>query len=103
VDGKKEGLAEIVGRKNVLDDPAVLEAYSRDESFVPQAAPFCVVRPDNSEQVQKLVHWANRSRTPLVPVSSGPPHFYGDTVPGSGDAVIVDLRRHESYRPHRSK
>jgi hypothetical protein len=26
-----------------------------------------------------------------VPVSSGPPHFRGDTVPGIGGAIIVDL------------
>jgi FAD/FMN-containing dehydrogenase len=41
--------------------------------------------------VQKLVKLANETMTPLVPVSSGPPHFRGDTVPGIGGAVIVDL------------
>ncbi len=34
---------------------------------------------------------AKETGTPLVPVSSGGPHFYGDTVPSTGDAVIVDL------------
>ena len=38
---------------------------------------------------------ANETQTPLVPVSSGPPHFRGDTVPGIGGAVIVDLKRDE--------
>ena len=38
-----------------------------------------------------MVEWAIRTVTPLVPVSSGPPHFRGDTVPSEGGAVIVDL------------
>jgi hypothetical protein len=36
---------------------------------------------------------ARDTRTPVVPVSSGPPHFRGDTVPGTGGAIIVDLNK----------
>jgi FAD/FMN-containing dehydrogenase len=39
------------------------------------------------------VAWANQTGTALVPVSSGAPHFYGDTVPSVPGAVIVDLGR----------
>ena len=53
--------------------------------------PEYVVRPKNGGAVEKLVKLANETLTPLVPVSSGPPHFRGDTVPGIGGAVIVDL------------
>jgi FAD/FMN-containing dehydrogenase len=53
--------------------------------------PWSVVRPQNVVQVQELVKWANQTQTPLVPVSSGPPHFHGDTVPSSPGAVMVDL------------
>jgi len=42
-----------------------------------------VVKPTSVEEVQAIVRWANETGTPLVPVSSGPPHFYGDTVNGS--------------------
>jgi hypothetical protein len=91
--GDKSELVEIVGGENVLDAPAILESYSRDESFASPVPPRFVVRPDNSEKVRKLVQWARLSRTPLVPVSSGPPHFNGDTVPGAPGAVIVDLCR----------
>ena len=38
-----------------------------------------------------MVKLARETHTPLVPVSSGPPHFRGDTVPSAGGAVIVDL------------
>ena len=41
--------------------------------------------------MQEIVKWANRTSTPLVPVSSGHPHFHGDTIPSTGGAVIVDL------------
>jgi len=87
----KGKLAEIVGSENVLDGRKVLEDHSKDLSLVPQVRPRCVVRPRNSEEVQKIVKWANETQTPLVPVSSGPPHFRGDTVPSVGGAVILDL------------
>jgi hypothetical protein len=34
----------------------------------------------------------------LVPVSSGPPHFHGDTVPGVAEGVIADLSRMKAVR-----
>ncbi len=87
----EQALAEIVGRGNVQDDPQVLAAYSRDQSFVNTLKPWFVVKPRNADQMQKLVHWANQTKTPLVPVSSGAPHFRGDTVPSVPGAVMVDL------------
>jgi FAD/FMN-containing dehydrogenase len=50
-----------------------------------------VVKPENVDEVEGIVKWANQTGTPLVPVSSGPPHSRGDTVPSTGGAVIVDL------------
>jgi FAD/FMN-containing dehydrogenase len=91
IDEKK--LAGIVGTANVSQKPAVLEEYSADMSFVNTVKPAYVVKPRNSDDIAKLVKLANRTQTPLVPVSSGPPHFRGDTVPGTGGAVIVDLTR----------
>jgi FAD/FMN-containing dehydrogenase len=84
-------LEAIVGRDNVLDDAAVLEEHSGDLSFAPHVRPWCVAKPETTAQVQELVKWANATSTPLVPVSSGAPHFRGDTVPSAGGAVIVDL------------
>lgn len=90
---KKEELAKIVGKGNVLDDPGTLDAYSKDQSFVPTRKPRFVVKPDSVDEVQKIVQWANQTSTPLVPVSSGPPHFYGDSVPSATGAIIVDLTK----------
>jgi FAD/FMN-containing dehydrogenase len=50
-----------------------------------------VVKPQTNQDIQKLVKLANETLTPLVPVSSGPPHFRGDTVPSTGGTIIVDL------------
>ncbi|MBA7576664.1 MAG: FAD-binding protein [Dehalococcoidia bacterium] len=91
IDEKK--LAKIVGAANVSQKPAVLEEYATDMSFVNMIKPDYVVKPKNSDDIAKLVKMANDTQTPLVPVSSGPPHFRGDTVPGIGGAVIVDLTK----------
>lgn len=88
---RKEDLHAIVGKKNVSDDPQSLKAFAHDGSFVLSIMPEYVVKPKNGSEVQRLVKLANETFTPLVPVSSGSPHFRGDTVPSTGGAVIVDL------------
>lgn len=87
----KQNLVDIVGAANVIDNPDVLASYSKDESFATPMKPWFVVKVQNAEQVQKLVKWARKTQTPLVPVSSGTPRFKGDTVPSVPQAVIVDL------------
>jgi FAD/FMN-containing dehydrogenase len=84
-------LGEILGVDNVQDDPAIIEAYTGDLSFTLPVKPRCAVKPQNTEQVQKIVQWANQTHTALVPISSGPPHFRGDTVPGVENSIMVDL------------
>jgi FAD/FMN-containing dehydrogenase len=88
---KQESLVQILGSDRVSQDQAAIDAFAADISFVNAVKPRYVVKPQNSQEVQSLVKLANETGTPLVPVSSGPPHFRGDTVPGIGGAVIVDL------------
>jgi FAD/FMN-containing dehydrogenase len=76
----KEELHNIFGPYNLLDDGKTLDAYSKDKSFAQPLRPHYVVKAQSAAQVQELVQWANRTLTPLVPLSSGPPHFRGDTV-----------------------
>ena len=83
-------LVDIVGAESVSDDPAVLDDHSRDMSFASARRPSLVVRPKDAQQVEEIVKWANQTLTPIIPVSSGPPHFRGDTVPQQG-GVVVDL------------
>jgi len=88
---QKEKLVKIVGVGNVSDVQATLNEYSRDMSFVNTVKPAFVVKPRNADDIKQLVNLANKTQTPLVSVSSGPPHLRGDTVPSTGGAIIVDL------------
>ncbi len=88
---KKTELAQIVGDKNVIYDPAILDAYSKDSSFSKPMKPRMVVKVKNVDEVQKIVKWANKTNTPLIPISSGPPHHRGDTVASVPESVIIDL------------
>jgi FAD/FMN-containing dehydrogenase len=88
---EKERLVTIIGPDKVINEPQMLQAYSQDMSFVNPVRPAYVVTPNKADEVQKIIQLANDTQTPLIPVSSGPPHFRGDTVPGTGGAVIVDL------------
>jgi len=86
-------LTEIIGKQRVISKPEVLDRYSHDNSFTASIRPRLVVQPRDGDEVQKVVVWANETKTPLVPVSSGEPRFRGDTVPSVPEAVIVDLSR----------
>ncbi len=84
-------LEHAMGPERVSRDPSTLERHSADISFVNRVRPASLVAPKTAAEVQALLKFANDTRTPLVPVSSGAPHFRGDTVPGVGGALVVDL------------
>jgi FAD/FMN-containing dehydrogenase len=88
---EQAALASAIGPGLISLDRTELDNYSHDMSFVNRVRPASVVRPKTAADVQKIVKFANETKTPLVPVSSGPPHFRGDTVPSVGGAVIVDM------------
>ncbi len=87
----KQELAQFVGLENVTDDPQVLQAYSKDMSLEPAGAPNYVVKPKETDQVQKVVRFANEHAIPVVPVSSGV-HFNGASIPKQG-GIVLDLSR----------
>jgi hypothetical protein len=87
----KLDIKKVVGADNVISEPEILEKYSKDMSFVNAVRPDYVVKVQNADQIDKIIKLAKKTATPLVPVSSGAPHFKGDTVPSVGGAVIVDL------------
>ena len=87
----KDDLVKTVGVGKVYDNPEILNTYSRDFSFADSHKPVLLVKPKTANDVHEIVKWANLNHTTLVPISSGPPHFYGDTTPSRDGAVIVDL------------
>ncbi len=91
MDEKWAQLAELVGKRAVSDNPEIEEAFSPAYNLILPLKPRFKVKPRDVDEVQKIVGWANQTLTPLVPLSSGGPHFRGDTVPTAPDAVIVDL------------
>jgi FAD/FMN-containing dehydrogenase len=87
----KNGLEALVGKKNVFDDEATLDAYSKDMSLNEPRRPSFVVKPKDAEEVQKVVKLAHKHLLPVIPVSSGV-HFHGEAIPEQG-GIVVDLRR----------
>jgi hypothetical protein len=90
--GFAEALGNIVKPENVVSRPAILEEYSNDISFVERNRPLLLVYPESKDELKGIVKLANESKMPLVPVSSGPPRFHGDTIP-SQSGIIVDFRK----------
>ena len=89
----KDEFQAVVGRGGVTDDPKVLEGYAADNSYTAPRRPALEVSPATRDEVIAVVKLAHAKDVKLVPVSSGPPHFRGDTIPAVKDAVIVDLSR----------
>ena len=88
---KELSLMEITGNGGLSSKPVFEAALSLDHTLIKPFTPFLQVQPKNVDEVQKIVLWANETQTPLVPVSSGGPHFRGITYPTVPEAVIVDL------------
>lgn len=93
MNNQKSEIAKMVGSNNVIDDPAILENYAKDSSFCDPMKPRMLVKVSSANEVHQIVRWANKTNTPLVPISSGPPHYKGDTVASLPESVIVDLSR----------
>jgi FAD/FMN-containing dehydrogenase len=91
MDQNESRLKEIVGNAGVFDHPELGESFSLDHMLIHPNKPSLLVKPRDVDEVQKIVLWANETLTPLVPLSSGEPHFHGDTIPTASESVIVDL------------
>jgi FAD/FMN-containing dehydrogenase len=86
----KDSLSGVIAPEKIIDRPELLNEYSRDCSLVSAGYPWLAVFPGSLEEVQSLVRLAIQSKIPLIPVSSGHPHFHGDTVPEQG-GIMVDF------------
>ncbi len=89
--GIRQELAKAVGPKNFSDNPKILKSYSSDHSLDPPGMPNYVVKPENVQEIQKVVVLANEHKIPVVPCSSAV-HFHGATIPRQG-GILLDLAR----------
>lgn len=69
--GIHEALAEIVGKDYVSDNPEELFIYSQDPGTMDPKEPDFVVMPRTVEEVQAVLHLANREKIPVVPLGGG--------------------------------
>ncbi|MBW1808961.1 MAG: FAD-binding protein [Deltaproteobacteria bacterium] len=82
-------LKEIVGENNVRDNEADLYVYGSDSS-VHEAMPWIIVRPENTEQVQAILRYANTDKIPVIPRGSGS-GMCGQVVPIRG-GIVLDMK-----------
>jgi alkyldihydroxyacetonephosphate synthase len=96
----RESLSRIVGPEHVFTDESRLDEVSWDAlsegrlhpSKKPVAAlPLCVVLPDSTAEVQKIVLVANEEKTPIVPYGGGSGLMGGALSVRPG--IVLDLRR----------
>jgi FAD/FMN-containing dehydrogenase len=92
VDDLRSELARIVGPSRVADDPQSPDDSCLSAELAPAFPARYRVEPHTVDEVESIVRLANRTGTPLVPLSSGPPHLRGDSSPSVPGAVQVDLR-----------
>jgi glycolate oxidase len=97
-------LEAIVGEDCISSDPVVCEGYRSGPAGyeaglgyerVMTKVPGCVIMPDTTEEVQKIVKVCNRYKIPYVPYSTG---WYG---PRSHchveDELLIDLKRMDDF------
>ncbi|MBN2231157.1 MAG: FAD-binding oxidoreductase [Candidatus Thorarchaeota archaeon] len=80
-------IEQILGKEKVSNSDETLSVYSGKEP------PSLVVWPTSTEEIVKLVKWANKNSIPLVPTSSAGPKLRGSSLPKVKNAIIVDLSK----------
>jgi glycolate oxidase len=66
-------LRHIVGPQNVIDDPEQMHSYSYDETTELKWShlPEVVVKPENTQQVSRILQLAHREKIPVTPRGAG--------------------------------
>jgi glycolate oxidase len=82
-------LKEIAGENNIRDNEADLYIYGSDAS-VHEAMPQAIVRPQNTEQVQRIMAYADSEKIPVIPRGSGS-GMCGQVIPVMG-GIILDMK-----------
>ncbi len=85
---------ELLGEDRVRTDPTTLQPYMKimvaetEEKHKPSAAMY----PTTTEEIQAIVHIANKYKTPLWTVSTGKNMGYGSAAPATSGQIVVDLK-----------
>jgi len=83
-------LKELLGSEKVIDDPEELYVYSYTAYAVVREEPLAIVKAFSTEDVAKVLKFANEHRVPVVPRGSGT-SVIGASTPVK-DSIVIDLR-----------
>lgn len=72
----------------LLTDKDSLDHYGKDWTNINQPAPMAIAFPKTTEQVQKLILWANTQKIAIVP-SGGRTGLSGGAVAANGELVVA--------------
>jgi glycolate oxidase len=87
-----DNLKDILGQEHVLTSPEDLITYSYDSSAPPvDQQPLAVVSPASTEDVSKLMTYANERKILVVARGSGT-GLAGSTIPVPGSIVLLNRR-----------
>ncbi|HET7657559.1 MAG TPA: FAD-linked oxidase C-terminal domain-containing protein [Bacillales bacterium] len=84
-------LRQLIGEDRVTDNRTILERHSKDESYHEARLPDAVVFPETTEEVSKVVKFANEEGIPVVPFGIGS-SLEGHVIPLKG-GISIDFER----------
>ncbi|MGO4888659.1 FAD-binding oxidoreductase [Anaerobacillus sp. MEB173] len=82
-------LKKIIADDRVTTNETILEQHGRDESYHTPSLPDVVVFPETTEEVSKIVKYANENRIPVVPFGLGT-SLEGHVIPYQG-GISIDM------------
>ncbi len=74
----------------IITDPEILQQYGT-ATYKTTHQVSAILKPNNRQQVQKIVRVASTYKVPIYPISSGKNWGYGSSVPTENHCVILDL------------
>lgn len=90
-----EAFENIVGKNYVVTERALFESYLTDETAEPvrpqPATELILVKPANTQEVSKILHFANENKVPVFPRGGGT-GLVGGAVP-TESGVILSMER----------
>jgi len=86
-----EDLAALLGPGLVADGDSVLDQHAGDLTYHQPHRPDAVVYPESTDDVARLLEWADRERVPVVPYGAAT-SLEGHVIPVAG-GVSVDTSR----------
>ena len=104
-DQNLKGLREIVGEEWATNDPVIISSYTMTILPRENELNYYVVMPENTEQVSKIIKFANKNNLPFLPRSGGTAFSAAaPTVLVKGlsleQGIIIDLYRLRNLEIH---